>query len=596
MSNNSNTVELLRRCYRLAAPFGRGKMFAVTVVIFANGLAQVAGVTSVFPFFALAADPDRVANSEYGRWILSYLPPMDHPTLLIWAGVVSITALLVANGISITSEVLRMRYAHALGHSLRTQLMEAFCNRPYGYFLERNTGHLLQKITGDVQQFVATVCLPLLEAASRLVTIFFLLGTVFFVQPGAAAAAGAIFGAFYVIVFFALRRRSYALGQALKTANRDMMSGAQQLLGGIKPILVHGKADYFQKRFGRSSSAQARLLPRVPLYGNTPRYLVEPVVFGSLVGIVLWSAAHGRDLNAILPRLSVLALAAYRMLPSIQTFYTQFTQVVSMGYTAREVEIELEQAQEVFRSSAAGSPRAPRQHIDFAKTITLESISFSYPNAPRPVLDSFTLEIPKNSSVGIVGTTGSGKSTLVDIILGLHSPQKGRLLVDGREITIADLPAWRKLIGYVPQEIFLLDGSIEENIAFGIPVEEIDREAMMEAAGAAQIREFIETELPQKWKTEVGERGVRLSGGQRQRIGLARALYHKPQVLVLDEATSALDHETESEVMRAIEQLHGKITLIAVAHRLSTLNGCAFICRIGDGRGHLERNKVQNRE
>ncbi len=557
-------------------------------LIFANGLAQVAGVTSIFPFFALAADPERIERSDLGQWVLSHTPAMDRSAMLIWAGVVSIAMLLLANGISLLSDVVRTRYAHALGHSLRTQLMESLCNRPYGYFLQRNSGHLLQKITGDVFQFVNSVCLPLLEAISRFVTVLLLLATIFIVQPGVALSAGLLFGAFYVAVFLVLRRRSHALGQALKTANRDMMSGAQQLLGGIKPIIVHGKAKYFRDRFARSSAAQARLLPKVPIYGNTPRYLVEPIVFGSLVGIVLWFAAQGRDLGNILPSLSVLALAAYRMLPSIQVFYTQITQVISMGYTAREVEVELENAQKIGQTPVNVGPSASQSSLNFERTITLESVSFSYPNAARPVLDSFTLEIPKNSSVGIVGTTGSGKSTLVDVILGLHSPQKGRLLVDRREVTPADLPAWRKLIGYVPQDIFLLDATIEENIAFGIPAEEIDRKAMTEAARAAQILDFIETGLPQSWKTEVGERGVRLSGGQRQRIGLARALYHKPQVLVLDEATSALDHETETEVMRAIESLHGTITMIVVAHRLSTLSGCDAICRITNGRGGLE--------
>lgn len=580
MSNNSNTVDLLRRCYRLAAPFGRGKMFAVTVVIFANGLAQVAGVTSVFPFFALAADPARVVNSDYGQWILARLPSMDHSTLLLWAGCLSIAALLLANGISLLSDVVRVRYAHALGHSLRTRLMEAMSNRPYGYFLQRNTAHLLQKITGDVQQFVNTVFLPILEAASRFITILLLLGTVFVMQPGVAVAAGTIFGSFYLVVFLALRRRSHALGNALKLANRDMMTGAQQLLSGIKPILVHGKARYFRERFAHSSRAQARLLPRVPLYGNTPRYLVEPVVFGSLVGIVLWSMTRGSDLSDILPRLSVLALAAYRMLPAIQIFYTQVSQVISTGYTVREVEAELEDARDIRDRFSRSNAHA---RMSFERVLQLDAISFSYPNAPRPVLENFTLEIPKNGSVGIVGTTGAGKSTLIDIILGLHLPQRGRILVDGRELEADDLPAWRELIGYVPQDIFLLDASIEENIAFGVPVNEIDRPAMIEAARAAQILDFIEAGLPQNWKTAVGERGVRLSGGQRQRIGLARALYHKPQVLVLDEATSALDSETEAEVMRAIERLRGSITMIVVAHRLSTLSNCDRICRLEKG-------------
>ena len=205
------------------------------------------------------------------------------------------------------------------------------------------------------------------------------------------------------------------------------------------------------------------------------------------------------------------------------------------------------------------------------------------PNAKRPVLEDFNLVIPKLSSTGIIGTTGSGKSTLVDIILGLHTPDRGRILVDGHSLQPGDLPAWRALIGYVPQDIYLLDASVAENIAFGVPPAEIDQKSLQAAAGAAQILEFIETELPQGWDTTVGERGVRLSGGQRQRIGLARALYHHPEILILDEATSALDVETEAEVMKAIQSLKGRITMIIIAHRLSTIESCDQVCRIGNG-------------
>jgi ABC-type multidrug transport system fused ATPase/permease subunit len=552
----------------------------VLAVIFTNGLFQVIGVTSIFPFFALAAEPDRIRNSRFGSWLLSYLPPMDQNALLIWAGAVSIALLFLSNAVTLAGEVIRTRYGHGLGHFLRTRLMEALSARPYGYFLERNSGALLQKVVFDVMQFINAVFLPLLESLSRVVTLAFLLLTVFLVQPVIALGAAVLLGGFYGIVFLLLRRRSHLLGEGLQEANRGAIITGQQFLGGIKPVLVHGKQKFFADEFARHSAVQARLSPWVPIYGNGPRYLIEPIAFGGLVAAVIWLAAHGRAFSDILPNLTVMALAGYRMLPSIQILYGQLSQINAMRYTVGEIEAELA---EIGATSKTIKPPEQVEEVlplSFEKSIRLENITFNYPGSNRAVLENFALEIPKNSSVGIIGSTGSGKSTLVDIILGLHRPQSGVIRVDDRVLTPGDLTSWRSMIGYVPQDIYLLDASVAANIAFGIQSDEVDQAALREAAEAAQILNFIESELPAQWNTVVGERGVRLSGGQRQRIGLARALYHRPQVLVLDEATSALDTKTEAEVIKAINALHGHLTLIIIAHRLSTVERCDSVTRL----------------
>jgi ABC-type multidrug transport system fused ATPase/permease subunit len=578
---------LLLRCFALAAPYGRRKLALVLAVIFANGLFQVIGVTSIFPFFALAAEPARIRSSRLGSLLLSHLPQMEPTTLLIWAGIASIILLFVANAVSVASEVIRTRYGHGLGHFLRTRLMEALSARPYSYFLERNSGALLQKVVGDVMQFINGVFLPLLEVLSRMVTLAFLLFTVFLVQPVIALGAAGLLGGFYGTVFLFLRRRSHRLGEGIKQANRGTMIAAQQFLGGIKPILVHNRTAYFTAGFARHSAAQARLYPWLPIYGNGPRYLVEPVAFGGLVAVVVWLAAQGRSFSDILPNLTVIALASYRMLPAVQLLYGQLTQIHAMRYIVGEIETEFA---EIATESKTPDPRpSPAKAVPFPfKTaIRLENITFSYPGSHRSVLRDFCLEIPKNKSIGIVGATGSGKSTLVDIVLGLHRPQSGTIRVDDRVLTPADFSAWRAIIGYVPQDIYLLDASVTENIAFGVPRDQMNQVALREAAAAAQILKFIETDLPARWDTVVGERGVRLSGGQRQRIGLARALYHRPQVLILDEATSALDTATEAEVMKAINALQGTMTMIVIAHRLSTIEGCDSVCRLENTEGKL---------
>jgi ATP-binding cassette, subfamily B, bacterial PglK len=289
-----------------------------------------------------------------------------------------------------------------------------------------------------------------------------------------------------------------------------------------------------------------------------------------------------------------MALAGYRMLPSIQFLYGQLNQINAMRYTVSEIEAELTQINLARPSGTLSQQMGEGQHdrrpdlkigapLVFEKAIYLENITFRYPGSRQPVLENLSMEIPKNHSIGVIGTTGSGKSTLVDIILGLHRPQSGGLRVDGRVLAPEDFPAWHGLIGYVPQDIYLLDASVAANIAFGVPPTEINRHRLRVAAEAAQILEFIEKDLAFKWDTVVGERGVRLSGGQRQRIGLARALYHQPQILILDEATSALDTVTEAGVMQAISALHGHLTMIIIAHRLTTIEHCNSVIRLENG-------------
>lgn len=568
---------LIIDCLTLARPYGRARLTLVLAFILANGFMQVIGVASVFPFFALAADPERIQRSQFGSILLAWLPPMDHSTLLLIAGIAAVVLLFAANAFSLAGDVIRTRYGHGLGHFLRTRMLAGFASRPYAYFLQRNSGALLQKLLGDVGQFIGSVFLPLLEVISRLFSLGLLLLTIFLVHPGIALGAGLVLGGFYALVFLRLRHRARRLGEGLQAANAGTFITAQHFFGGIKPILVHGTADHFIRAFAHHSAAQARLVSWLPLFSNSPRYFIEPIAFGGLVIVILLYLLQGRPFDDILPNLTVIAFAAYRMLPSFQMLYGQITQIQAMRYVIGEIRSEMNL---ILAAPSSPPPPATTPSLTFHHSLELRAITYQYPQAPVPILRNFSLTIPKNSAIGIVGPSGSGKSTLVDLLLGLHSPQSGQILVDGQPLTPDLLPAWRRLIGYVPQDIYLLDGTITDNIAFGLPPDQVDPAALREAAEAAQIAAYIENELPERWNTRVGERGVRLSGGQRQRLGLARALYHRPQILILDEATSALDTATEAEVIKAIHRLHGKITLIAIAHRLSTLEGCDHIIQL----------------
>jgi ATP-binding cassette subfamily C protein len=567
----SSFFKLLSRCYRLALPYGRLKLFTVIGLIFFNGMLQLIGVTSIFPFFALAADPERLRNSKYGSILLGALPVMDNNHLLVVAGCFSILMLLIASVSSIASEIVRIHYAYGFCHWLRSRLFESYAHRPYGFFLRRNTADLNQKLW-DVLIFIQYVLLPIGEILTRIVMVILLVGTVFLVQPWVAIGSTIVLGGFYLGIFLWLRPRTKAIGVDLEIHNTGFVKNAFQFLHGIKTVLIHGRGRHFINQALIHSSQIGGAQSKIPIYSNGPRYMIEPIAFGGLVAIVIVLALQGRPFSDILPNLSVMALAAYKLLPTLQLLYSQLVTVSASGYTLGLLEDEIFQLEA--ETETISVPSVSFCGLTFDKEIRLETLAFSYAEGMAPILKDFSLTIGKNESIGIAGPSGSGKSTLIDLILGLHTPQGGAITIDGVPLSASNMASWRRMIGYVPQDIYLLDETIEANIAFGIPSEEVDQRALMEAAEGAQILDFIQRELPQGFQTTVGERGVRLSGGQRQRIGLARALYNKPQVLILDEATSALDHTTEADVMETIHRLQGTLTIITIAHRLSTLERC----------------------
>jgi ATP-binding cassette subfamily C protein len=581
MKRPSVITALLSKVYFLARPYGRKKLGVVFLWVLIQGIMQVIGVTSIFPFLALAADPKRIRNSQFGQWFVRSLPPMDDQHLLLVSGLLAIALLVLSNAINLWSEIARVRYGHGFGHWLRMRLLRQIVSQPYGFFLQHNSSILLKKVTTDVVNYVQGVLLPLLESVARLITVALLMLLVFLVNPAIAFYAGIGLGGFYAAAFLYLNRRLLAISSGMKVADRESMRGATQVLSGIKPVKVHGAEEFFITRYSQHSANQARLLARVPLSSNGPRYLVEPLAFGGLVSIVLILAMQGRAFSDVLPVVGVMALAGYRLIPALQLLYSQLAQLTAATYSLEEIYDEFVSAE---NEEATGESFVRSAPLRWKETITLERISFSYSGSPKPVLDDVSLTIQKDSCVAFVGRTGCGKSTLLDLILGLHHPSAGRVLLDGRELSKADLGSWLSGIGYVPQDIFLIDDTVLANIAFGVPEPDINRTRVREVCEIAQILTVIEDELPQGFDTVVGDRGVRLSGGQRQRIGLARALYHRPQLLVLDEATSALDQATEADLMDALEPLKGTLTILIVAHRQSTVQQCDFIYTLVAGR------------
>src|SRR5262249_25213481 len=423
---------LFRRFLFLARPYGRAKLAAIFSLSLVQALFQVIGITSIFPFLAIAADPDRIRRSDFGTHFLSLFPPMENRQLLLVAGIIAILALLLSNAVNLLSEYARTRYSQNFGHWLRVRLLRRMASQPYTYFLQRNSADLLKKIMGDVMNYTSGVLLPLLDTVARVLTAVLLLVTLFLVQPVIALSAAIVLGAYYVIIFRLLARKRREVDEGLRTSIAGSYREAQQMLGGIKPVKVHRAEEHFLSRFSRHSAVLAQMYARLPVFANSARYFVEPLAFGGLVVAVLLLAARGRDFSDILPNLGVMALAGYRLLPSLQLLYSQLTQVSSVRHAVDEVYDEFVAA-ETDRSSSPAirtDALARVRPLRWTDSITLREVSFCYPGASRPTLDGISLTIPKNTSLGVIGPTGSGKSTLVDLLLGLYQPAAGEIRID----------------------------------------------------------------------------------------------------------------------------------------------------------------------
>lgn len=568
------------RSYRLVKPYGRRRLVLLFCLLIAASFAQLLSVISVLPFLKLASDPDSINQLPLERLGLEDLRTWSSNQLLILAGCCTIGAMIIANAFLLSSEVARTRFAHKFGAFLRAKYLTCMAQQPYSFFLQANSGTLLTRLS-EAMQFTSQVLMPLLALIARTITILLLVSLIIYVMPLGFLGI-VLIGIIYGTIYITFRNFRQVLGKRIRDANRGATVRAQQLLGGIKTILVANKVDFFAQDYARQAKLQAKLAPYVPLLSSSPRYVVEPIVLGSLIVFLLITlSVDPRGFTAILPTISVLAFATYRLLPQIQQVFSDISMISTMSYTLDDIEELYDFLPSDFSKSLK---QTNVKRMSFENTIELSELSFRYPEQTRNALDAVNLSIPKNHSLGIMGTTGSGKSTLVDTLLGLHTPNSGRLTVDGKAIEQATIQEWRNSIGYIPQSIYLIDDTLAANIAFGVSKEDTDYAKLKEVAEAAQILEFINSELPNGFDTVVGERGVRLSGGQIQRIGIARALYTDPDVLVFDEATSALDGQTEAAVVEAIREIGGAKTMLVIAHRLSTLRYCDQVVRLEQGR------------
>jgi ABC-type multidrug transport system fused ATPase/permease subunit len=472
-----------------------------------------------------------------------------------------------------------IRFSTMRGYSVSTRLLSAYLSQPYPWFLERNSAELGKNVLNEVDGLVARVILPCLRLVSSSILVLAILGFLMLVDPLVTLLSGGVLGLGYGLIYLRFRGRLHRLGEDMMNAYEDRFLVAQEATGGIKDVKVLGLEATYVKSYSVAARKAAHSGATMGVMSELPRFVLEAITFGTLLGLILLMLLQsGGNVTEIVPTLGVIAFSTMRLLPSLQQIYHSLVSV--RGATAILDTITADMA----ATPVLPIPESGAQPLTLETALELSNVSFAYAQAERPTLRGVDLVIPARTTVGIVGGTGAGKTTLVDLILGLLTPDAGVIRVDGRPVTPENLRAWQKTLGYVPQTIYLTDDTIAANIAFGVPKDEIDMAAVERAARVAALHDFVLSDLPLGYETFVGERGVRLSGGQRQRIGIARALYRDPTLLILDEATSALDNITERVVMEAVQRIRSDKTIILIAHRLSTVKSCDTIFLMDRGR------------
>ncbi len=574
-----NTRNPVGKIFALLSRKERHRLAILCVGIVILAITEVAGIGSIGPFLAVAANPSMIHTNEYLQWIYVSLGFETDAAFVIFLGI-SVMALVILR--NVTAAVVRyaeIRFGQMRNHSISTRLLARYLSQPYSFFLNRNSSELTKNVLAEVQETVKRYLIPLLECVSKGVVTFSIIVFLVIMDPLVALIMALLLGGVYGSVYMLTRVRLYTLGRLRVKANRQRYQIVNEVLGGIKDAKLMGMESAFLDEYKRPSRKMAKFGTLKTVYANLPKYVLDSIVFSAIILVVLWFIHDAGDLESAISLVSIYAVAGYRLMPTLDNLYKNIAQVRGSQPAVDLIYDELNDNPDAGHLGPRNAP--PR--LPFTKAIQLDRVSFQYPGADESVITEQDVSINKNTTVGFVGPTGCGKTTIVDIILGLLSPVKGYLRVDGSPITEENRRNWQACLGYVPQHIYLTDDTIARNIAFGVPPKQVDMERVARAAEIANLRPFIEQELPRNYETVVGERGVRLSGGQRQRIGIARAVYHDPDVLVMDEATSALDNVTEAQVMAAIDNLTHQKTIILIAHRISTVRNCDTIFMMEKG-------------
>ena len=570
----------LRQLWQVLSPADRRQLVLLIPMVVVMALLETAGVASIVPFLGLLSDKDALAKNAALAWGYETFAFASRESFFFAVGVCCLALFILGNAWSTLTSYRLVTFSTMRSANLSTRLLDAYLRQSYAFFLQKNSADLAKNILTEVGSVVTGVLGQLVNLSARLVVVGAILATLVVVDLRMALGVSVVFGGVYGAIYFLLRRSATLLGRERVALNSARFQIAQEALGGVKELKLYGLENIALRTFDDVAERFARLQARNAVTVQLPRYAIESVAFGGVLLMVLLWLDAGRPLDDLLPVLGLYAFAAYRLLPSLQTIFAGLNSIRfnlgSLEVLTRDL-VERQEGQEA-RPDVV-------ERLPFSEGLSLDSVSFRYEGATRQTLDTVTLRQAPGEWIALVGPTGAGKSTIVDLMLGVLSPDAGQVRADDVVLDDAVSKAgWQRNVAYVPQSIFLVDDTVLRNIAFGEAPTAIDRERAIWAAKVAQIDAFISQELPDGYDTVVGERGMRLSGGQRQRLGIARALYRQPRYLVLDEATSALDNQTEAAFFEALRTGLKDVAVVSIAHRLSTTRSFDRIFVMENGR------------
>ena len=572
-------MQIFKKLSFLLTPYERKRVKLLLIMSIIMALLDMIGVASILPLIAVLANPGVIETNIFLNKIFqasSVFGVENSQQFLFLLGL--LVFLIVVSSLAFKALTIfrQAQFAEMCQYTLSKRLVEGYLNQPYSWFLSRHSADLGAAILSEISQVTSGGLAPIMELISRSFVAVALITLLVIADPKLTFIVGITLGVAYFLIYSLIRRYLNRVGGERLKNNKLRFKSISEAFGAVKEVKVGGLEKIYLKRYSDPSLIFARINSTVSIMSSLPRYFLEAIAFGGILIIILYLMTQTNDFSNVLPIISLYVFAGYRLIPALQQIYVSFNQITFAGPSIDRLYDDVKNLKPLYLNQNQDA-------LSLNKTITLKNIHYNYPNSSRATLKDINLSIPAKTTVGLVGATGSGKTTTVDIILGLLEAQKGTLEVDGKIITKQNSRAWQRSIGYVPQHIFLSDDTVAANIAFGVEPKNINQAAVEKACKIANLHEFVVDELSQQYQTTIGERGIRLSGGQRQRIGIARALYHNPLVLILDEATSSLDNETEKAVMDAVNNIGKEITIILIAHRLNTVKNCDTIFRLDKG-------------
>jgi len=575
-------IELVYQLFSLISRKERAQVYWCFAAMLLMALLDVIGVASIMPFIAVISDPEAISHHTKLAWLYHELRFTNQRHFLIFLGFFVLAVLVISNTLSMLTTWLMMKFTYGREFSLSKQLFIQYIRQPYVFFLNRNTSELSKNILSEVITVINRALIPGMQLVAKLIITVFILTLLLLVDPILALVMMLMLGGTYIGIYVKVRVKLSDISKRCLNDNQKKYKVVTEALSGIKDIKLLGRENYFIELFSHYAKQHADDEAMGNIIAHLPRYILETIAFSGILIIIIYLLMVKNNIVNAMPLLALYAFASFRLMPAMQQIFTSiaFLRISkeAVNILSRDLQNhEIDHSPDIIKPSSA-------YPLPFQATLELRDIHFAYPNTSKPVIQALNLTIPANSTIGMVGMTGAGKSTLIDLLLGLLAAQQGDIVVDQIVVTQNNVSQWQKKIGYVPQAIYLADDTVKSNIAFGIANSAIDNHAIQHAAKMANIHHFIVNDLANGYETIIGDRGIRLSGGQRQRLGIARALYHDPDILVLDEATSSLDTITEDVILDTIRGLSRKKTIIIIAHRLTTLTECDMIHVMQDGK------------